>query len=174
MKRSQQMSWILTLILTVVASSLSLVPQSQADVPQPLVTPFSQRVYDKIQESLQFFRDDYAEGGLGAWSEATGLTLIAFLDQPQGPERYSPMQGFSGMSIEDRVLVIAGIRYCIENMSGFISGRANPYRTGPCLAAMSRYLSSGGPNNVLAPLTVRQALTNGVNSAYVERDRRHV
>ena len=137
-----------------------------------VVTPFSQLVYDTIQFNLQKFRDDFENAGvesLGAWQHVTGLTLLTFLDQPSGPERRSPAQGFSGMSIEDRVLVIAGIRYCIDELPGFAQGQVDTYITGPCLAAMSRFLSSGGPNNVLATLTVRQAIAAGVNAAFSGR-----
>ena len=141
-----------------------------------VVTPFSQLVYDTIQFNLQKFRDDFENAGaesVGAWDDVTGLTLLTFLDQPSGPERRSPAQGFSGMSIGDRVLVIAGIRYCIDELSGFAQGRVAPYITGPCLAAMSRFLSSGGPNNVLASLTVRQAIAAGVTSSYQGRVQGH-
>ena len=134
-----------------------------------LITPFSQRVYDEIQENLQKFRDHFELNGpeaRDAWHTKTGLTLLAFLDQPQGPERRSPAQGFSGMSIEDRVLVIAGIRYCIDEITGFFSGSVRPYPTGACLSAMGRFLSSCGPNNVLASMTVRQAITNVINAAF--------
>ena len=131
---------------------------------QAEVTAFSQRVYDAIErglESLARVQDENA----GHWERTTGLAILAYLDKPLSADQHAPPRGFRRLGIDEQQRVIEGIRQCImkpTGIGGFLGGSQDAYGTGSCLMAMGRYLSTGGPNEVGARVTVRRAVHQAI------------
>jgi hypothetical protein len=132
--------------------SLHLAPLVQAEV-----TPFSQRIYDSIELGLAHLRVAQDELN-GHWERTTGLAILAFLDKPRSADRYATASGFQYLPIADRERMIEGIRNCIMLREAFLGGSQDAYGTSSCLMAMGRYLSTGGPDQVGARVTVSRAI----------------
>ena len=127
------------------------------------VTPFGQRVNSSIDLGLQWLRNN--QSNEGGWGRATGLSVLCFLENRISVDWNSPSQGYSNMEPADQERVKAGLRYCIEAIGGFKSDTiAEAYDTSACMMAISAYLSSGGPIDVNASISVDTAALNGVNS----------
>ena len=141
------------------ACSLLLVTASLAAA-QP--TPFGLRVNEAIDRGLEWIRatQDPETGRVG---RATGLAMLALMDRPESADPGARALGYDGLALADQAIVRRGLRACIETEPGFVHVACG-YQTGTCLMAMARYLVSGGPDDVGAPITIPQAVANAVAS----------
>ncbi|MCB9539606.1 MAG: hypothetical protein H6704_25625 [Myxococcales bacterium] len=126
------------------------------------IDPFDLQVNAALDEARQWLRDRQAANG--GWNRdagsgspehtPTGLAALCFLeDDPRG---------FAALPIADQIVVRDALRFCIET-EGFINeADYYAYNTAACLMAISRALSSGAPDDVGAPITLSQAISNGV------------
>lgn len=127
-----------------------------------LLTPFGMRVNEAIDRGLDWLRAN--QNGDGGWGRPTGLAILCFLEKRQSADWNAQPQGYQNMNADDQQRVRNGLRYCIQNISGFEQGGAESYDTGACLMAMSTYLDTGGPEDVGAATQVRAAISMGVSN----------
>ena len=140
----------------------------QTPPPPCELSDFECDVKSAIERGLQQLRD--RENGLGYFDQGgsasqsarhNGLGLIAFLEQRAGGP-HSRTLGYRGLTPEDRQLVERLVRTILEEEPAMSSSVAVPYTytVGSSLMALSLYLTTGGPEDVGALITVRQALIN--------------
>ena len=131
-------------------------------------TPFSCAVDDAINAGLQHLRN--LERGAGNFSEANGrsnfLGALSFLEKRQGVGWQGRAQGYQGMDPADQALVTRITQSMINREGSMTNPNAVPYVyvSGGNLMALSAFIATGGPDEVGAPVTVTQAIANGVVS----------
>lgn len=140
-----------------------------AQSPPPCeLSAFECDVQTSIQRGLQFLRDlendlgYFDQGGVASQSARhNALGLIAFLDQRAGGA-HSRALGYGGLNPSDQQLAERLVRTIIEEEPAMSSSVAIPYAytVGANLMALSLYLATGGPEDVGALITARQALSN--------------
>ena len=137
--------------------ALTLLPLSA----QAVVTPFGRRVNDAIERALQSYRVQEANGNIGG--TANGLTALCFLEKRAGVDWGAPAVGYLGMDANDQAMIRRVMAQMLNQDVGLRAGvNGQTYQTGNSLMALSVYLSTGGPDNVGAALTVTQGLQNAV------------
>jgi len=135
-----------------------------------LVTPFDQRVHDRLQESLAWFRTQTQRNGAIGNFQATGLAMLCFLDAPASAESHAPPVGYVGLDEGDRARVVAAARALINSDAALHSaGLPTTYWTGGSLMALTALLATGGPDDVEARLTVTAAIANGAAALAAQR-----
>ena len=129
------------------------------------VTPFGQRVNEAIDRGLSYYRAiQGGDGSFGGGGESTGLAALCFLEKRLNADWNAPQAGYMGMDAADQQRVRDAMRYVITSEPGFNGSPPQSYYTGAGLMALSVYLRTGGPDDVGAGTTVRQAISNGVNA----------
>ena len=123
---------------------------------------------DAINAGLQHLRN--LERGAGNFSEANGrsnfLGALSFLEKRQGVGWQGRAQGYQGMDPADQALVTRITQSMINREGSMTNPNAVPYVyvSGGNLMALSAFIATGGPDEVGAPVTVTQAIANGVVS----------
>ena len=127
------------------------------------VTPFGERVNEAIDNGLDWLRTQEHGGEYSNWS--TGLAGLALLESRMGAHWDAPTRGYRGSSLDDRRRLARMAAYAI-NYDGSLrgAGQAYTYGTGNYLMFLSLYLETGGPDEVGAPVTVSEAIANGVDA----------
>jgi MYXO-CTERM domain-containing protein len=131
-------------------------------------TPFACAVDAAIDAGLQDLRN--RERGAGNFSEANGRTnflgALSFLEKRQGVGWQGRAQGYVGMDPADQAMVVRLAQSMINNEGSMTNPNQAPYVyvTGGNLMALSAFVATGGPDEVGAPVTVTQAIANGVVS----------
>ena len=131
-------------------------------------TPFACAVDEASDAGLQHFRNQ--EVGQGHFGDGTGrhnfLGALSFLEKRRGAGWNGRAQGFEGMDPADQAMVIRLVQTLINNEPSLTNPNAQPYTyvTGGDLMAMSAFLATGGPDDVGAPVTITQAIANGVQA----------
>ena len=126
------------------------------------VTPFSQRVYDSIQDGLQNLRESVSPEG--HWGTLTGLAILAFLEEPTDADRYAGKLGATRLAPGDQRLVRTALRNCINSPdvdAGFDRNGFDTYPMSACLMGMSVYMATGGDPDVGASMSVPMAIEQG-------------
>ncbi|MBM4319746.1 MAG: hypothetical protein FJ125_07250, partial [Deltaproteobacteria bacterium] len=141
------------------------------------ITPFGEDVNQTIERAQQCFRDLQDQGN-GSWSYevenddgvtiedgATGLVALCMLEKRTSADWNAPHSGFEGMVADDQQRILRAVRYMLENDPGLLQGGTpETYTTGSSLMALSVYLKTGGPDDVGARNTVRQAVGFAVDN----------
>jgi len=123
------------------------------------VTPFGRRVNTAIDEGVQWLRANQA--GNGSWGNwATGLCMLAFLEQRVGPDWDAPAVGYNGLDAADQQRLQLAARYLIGVQW---SNNLYAYGTGALAMAFATYRATGGPNDVQAAHTVDATLERAVS-----------
>lgn len=150
--------------LLVTTLALSLPFAAAADV-----TPFGERVDKAITKGLDWLRGEQREDG-SIGGKATGLALLAFLEKRESADWTAPPVGYEGSTPEDQERMRRAVKYILTTDEAFreFDGRAEMYRTGSSLLALTLYRRTGGPDDVGAtvtdaegkevPLTVQQGI----------------
>ncbi len=128
------------------------------------VTPFGNRVNDAIDQGLVFLRAQRSAGSgwADAGGHASGLALLCFLEKRTSADWNAPTRGYLGSPPEDQALMREAVAFMIGNDPALRgAGGPNSYGTGNSLMALSLYLSTGGPDDVGAAVSVAQAIRNG-------------
>ncbi len=131
-------------------------------------TPFACAVDDAINAGLQHFRN--LERGLGHFGDNNGrhnfLGTLSFLEKRQGVCWAGRAQGYQGMDPQDQAMVVRLVQNMINQEGSMTNPNAVPYVyvSGGNLMALAAYVATGGPDEVGAPVTVTQAIANGVVS----------
>ena len=131
-------------------------------------TPFACAVDAAIDAGLQNLRN--RERGMGNFAEANGRTnflgALAFLEKRQGVGWQGRAQGYNGMDPADQAMVVRLVQSMVNNEGSMTNPNAVPYVyvSGGNLMALSAFVATGGPDEVGAPVTVTQAIANGVVS----------
>ena len=75
-------------------------------------------------------------------------------------------QGYQGMDPQDQAMVVRLVQNIINQEGSMTNPNAVPYVyvAGGNLMALAAYVATGGPDEVGAPVTVTQAIANGVVS----------
>jgi MYXO-CTERM domain-containing protein len=125
-------------------------------------TPFGDRVNASIDRGLQYFRGQENGGNVGGW--ATGLAMLGFMEKRATAEWGAPHLGYRGSTNDDKQRLQRMARYVIT-LDGALRNTAVAYSygTGASLMGLSLYLSTGGPDNVGAAVSVSQAIRNGAS-----------
>jgi hypothetical protein len=129
--------------------------------------PFEAALEPVLDRGLAWLRA--REGGLGrfnsnAESTSSGaLGTLTFLER-RSAGGVGPALGYAGSSPQDREMLVRVVRFHIVDDEVLQNPNLGPYvyRTGVNLAALSRFLETGGPDDVGAPVSVRTAVANGV------------
>ena len=126
------------------------------------VTPFGQRVNTAIDRGLQYLRGVERNGNLDGRVGATGLAMLAFLEKPFNANWDAPKVGYRNSSADDQGRLRRMAAWMIAS-DGALRGAnvGNSYHLGSALMGLSLYLSTGGPDNVGAAVSVSQAIANG-------------
>ena len=130
---------------------------------QAFITPFGRRVNESIDRGLQYLRGIENGGNMGSGAGGNGLAALAFLEKPFNANWDAPKVGYRNSSPDDQARLRRIMAWMINNLAP-LNGSANTgnsYHLGSSLMALSLYLSTDGPDNVGARVTVRQALANG-------------
>ena len=147
--------------MAALCGALSLVPvESQAEI-----TPFSTEVYEAIEIGVDWLVAN--QNGSGYWSTGTnpawgaGVCALAFLEHPTGPDWAARPRGYIGLEDDARAALDLTVCHMVNTQwsNGYYG-----YGTGATTMALSRYLATGGPddlecadNTVLA--TIERAVT---------------
>lgn len=123
-------------------------------------TPFGDQVNATINRGLTYLRNTENNGNTGGW--ATGLAMLALLEKRANADWQAPSVGYRNSSAQDQARLRRMARYVV-NMDPALQGGgvAYSYGTGSGLMGLSLYLSTGGPTNVGARVSVEQAIRNG-------------
>ncbi len=127
-------------------------------------TPFGDRVSQAIEDGLQYYRNqENGSGNLGGY--ATGLCMLALLEKRASADWQAPTLGYRNSSAEDQQMMMRMAAYIIDR-DGSMRGvsPAQSYGTGSGLMALSLFLSTGGPDQVGAQVSVAQAIQNGAQA----------
>ncbi len=138
----------------------------QVAAAQCQATPFACAVDQSIELGLQNLRN--RERGLGNFGEQGArhnfLGVLAFLEQRDGVGWLGRHRGFEELDPVDQAMGERLVATMINSEPTMTNPDARPYVyvAGGNVMAMSAWLASGGPDAVGAPVTVSQALANGV------------
>ncbi len=139
-----------------------------ADLPERGdLTPFEQQVEDALDRATEWIRE--AEGGTGSMTRGDArhnfLAVLALLER-RGRGRIGATVGYSGLDADDQALVRRLVRGLIDGEVSMREPDREPYvyTVGGDLMALGAYLDSGGPDEVEATTTVRQAMANGAGA----------
>ena len=130
-------------------------------------TPFSQDVYAAMEAGFDYLRRHQDQNG-GVFGRIDGLAALAFMEMRASADVRAGGLGFDGLELEDQARVVRAIRGCIELRSGFPAnaviddGPYPLYEASACVMGLTRYVVSGGPDNVGANQGVRAALADAV------------
>ena len=165
-------SWVLSNLL-IFGIILCLRTNGYAQQPPPEIcdeSPFVCDVDESINRGLQSIRA--RENNVGEIPNLNGqsnpkhnfLAILAFLEKRDDFGWLGRALGYEGMSPQDQDLIERLVQTLLEEEDGIRQPGALPYvyTTGGALMALATYLSSNGPDNVGASITVSQALANGV------------
>ncbi|MHC4836688.1 MAG: MopE-related protein, partial [Planctomycetota bacterium] len=128
-------------------------------------TPFGDRVNATIDRGLDWIRAQ--QGANGGWTDARsndggGLAALTLLEKRATPDWNAPTVGYENLPAADQERLRRAMAFAIgDDASLRGQGTAYSYGTGAWLMAMSLYLSTGGPDDVGAAVTVSQAVRNG-------------
>ncbi len=123
------------------------------------VTPFGERVNDALDDGAEWLRAN--QGGDGSWgSWATGLCILAMLEQRVGPDWDAPARGYRGLTPADQERVQSAVRYLINTQW---STGLYAYGTGALAMSFATYRATGGPNDVRANHDVDSTLSRAVS-----------
>ncbi|MCB9550651.1 MAG: hypothetical protein H6705_01835 [Myxococcales bacterium] len=150
--------------LCLALAALCLVP-SPAHAQCP-ATPFACEVDAAIDRGLDYLRD--LERGTGFADGSNGrmnfLAVLALLERPTGVGWQGIPRGFAGLDPIDQALHLRLMHQLIAQDPALQNPNAIPYTyvTGGNLVALTAHLTTGGPDDVGAAVTVSDALANGV------------
>ena len=135
------------------------------------VTPFGGEVHDSIDRGLEWIRGQEAGGQYNNW--ATGLGGLALLEKRESANWDAPPLGYRGSAPDDQQRLVRMAAYAITS-DGALSRGAVPYSygTGNFLMFLSLFRETGGPNDVGAPVTVDEAIANGVSGLQASQSNR--
>ena len=126
-------------------------------------TALSERVHAAAQAAAGFLAGHQAEDGSLGTPEATGLATLCLLEQGLGADWLARAAGYRGLGADRQSLVRRAVRAMIEADPALHEGRgARAYQTGSRLMAVARYLGTGGPADVGAPVSAVVAVENAV------------
>lgn len=128
-------------------------------------TPFNCDIENAINLGLQFTRSK-VNGVYLENNRHNFFGILSLLEKRRGIGWNGPAIGYSGSEPEDQEIV----RNLVRGQIGAYTSHTNPtispynYAVGGGLMALSVYLSTGGPEEVGASVSVSQALANAVSS----------
>lgn len=129
-------------------------------------------VAEAIERGVQAVRD--AEGGTGTLDGRVAfnaLGVLALVELRPGGGWGRPL-GFEGATDADRALMIRLVRALVEADPALTAGAGGRVRTtGYNLAALSAFIATGGPDDIGAPVTVIEAIINGVEALHASQGR---
>ena len=128
-------------------------------------TPFACAVDVAIDAGLAHLRRE--ERGTGVFLDnpaASFLGILAFLERPAGVGWRGAPLGYAGLPAADQDLVRRVVATLIDGERGLSQPGGLPYVyvTGGGVAVLTRYLSTGGPDDVGARVKVSEAVALGV------------
>ncbi|MEE2788744.1 MAG: MopE-related protein [Myxococcota bacterium] len=149
--------------ITIMAAAIVTPASAQ---PQCMGTPFECDVDEAIERGLQWFRNEESmQGHFNDPNRRTNfLGVLSFLEKRQGVGWMGRAQGYDGMAAADQEMVVRLILGMITNEGSMTNANETPYVyvAGGNLMALAAYQATGGPDEVGAPVTVTQAIANGV------------
>lgn len=133
-----------------------------ADCEIRTITPFDVEAHAASQVGVQWLVSQENNGSVGG--AATGLALLALLELRDGPGRAAQARGYVGLEPAEQQAAQRMARYIINSLPGFIQGNPQSYQTGAGLMGLSVFLATGGPNEIEARVTVREAVQTAVEA----------
>ncbi len=131
-------------------------------------TPYTCTVDAAIDRGLAFFRVLALRAGGHSFGnpQADFFGALCFLEKPQPDQLGAPRQGYRGMNPDDQAMLVPIIAGIIGSDPALSNPNADAfvYTTGGNLMALSAWVGSEGPDDVGAPISVTQAIVNGVVS----------
>ena len=130
-------------------------------------TRFSQDVYATMEAGFAYLRQ-HQNTNDGVFGRIDGLAALAFMEMRASADVRAGGLGFDGLELEDQARVMRAVRGCIELRSGFPAnavvddGPYPLYEASACVMGLTRYLISGGPDEVGANQGVRAALGDAI------------
>jgi len=125
-------------------------------------TPFGDRVYQSVERGLAWIRAQLADGQYGG--NATAIGGLAILGRRSSSDWGAPERGYGQSSRQDKNRLRTMARSIINSDPALLNeGPANSYLTGTNVTFLSKYLATGGPDNVDAAVSVRVAIERGVD-----------
>ena len=112
------------------------------------------------------YREGYRNGNF--------LAVLALMEQYAVRPWDRRPRGYAGLSRDDQDTVQRLLRYAITHEPA-LQGRSTSgynYTVGGTMMALTGYLATGGPDELGAPVTAHQALTNAVNSTLASQGSR--
>jgi len=136
---------------------------NMAGIAEGPLTPFGLRVDEGIERGLNWLRAQEHEGAVDGWS--TGLAGLALLERRASAHWQAPVRGYEGAEEEDQARLRRMAAY-LMGLDPALKGSGAPYAygTGSALMFLSRYLETGGPDDVQAGFPVSQAISRGTSS----------
>ncbi|MCA9537878.1 MAG: terpene cyclase/mutase family protein, partial [Myxococcales bacterium] len=126
-------------------------------------TPFGDRVNASLERGLAWIRTQEAGGSYNDWS--TGLAGLALMEMRASAHWNAPTRGYRNAPADDQQRLQRMARFCINFDPALRNaGVSYSYGTGNFVLFLSLYRQTGGPNDVAAPITVDQAIRNGVTA----------
>ena len=128
-------------------------------------TPFGRAVNQSINRGLQYLRNVENGGNVDGRTGTTGLAMLAFLEKPFDADWDAPKVGYRNSTADDQGRLRRMALWMINREAGlYQASSGNSYQLGSALMGLSLFLSTGGPDNVGARVTVTQAITNGTTA----------
>ena len=126
-------------------------------------TPFGDEVNAAIQRGLAWIRTQENNGSYNA--QATALGALAILEERTSADWNAPTRGYRNASADDQARLRRMARYVIDNDRALRGAELEySYETGSNLLFLSLFVSTGGPQNVDAAVSVPDAIRSGANA----------